>query len=77
MSILMVDLERKLTNFGDCRGSNLDIESKGNSRDKGYNKPSSNAITTSQQLFNMEVIVDVKHYEGEVNSINLIIGYKN
>jgi hypothetical protein len=82
MALLMVALVNKFGPFGEVGGSNLEVGLDDKSR---YNedskkelkkepekeKPSSSVITSSQSLFKMEVKVDIKPYQGEIDAIKL------
>jgi hypothetical protein len=83
MALLMVALANKLRPFGEVGGSNSEIRSEGKlgeimktqKRSRGKSpekeKPSSSAITPSQYLFKMEVKVDIKPYQGEIDALKL------
>jgi hypothetical protein len=82
MALLMVALENKFGPFGEVGGSNSEVgldEKLGDNEDpekeskKELEKeqPSSSVITSSQSLFKMEVKVDIKPYQGEIDVVKL------
>jgi hypothetical protein len=82
MALLMVALVNKFGPFGEVGGSNSEVgldEKLGDSEDPEKElkkepekeKPSSSAITPSQPLFKMEVKVDIKPYQGEIDVVKL------
>jgi hypothetical protein len=82
MSLLIEALESKLILFKEVGGTNLEIRLDGKPRDNEdpeneshkepeREKPSSSSINPSQYLFKMEVKVNIKPHQGEINALNL------
>jgi len=82
VNLLMVILNNNLGLFIEYGCSNTEVQSKGRSRDqeeienkpkKGPKKdqPSFSGMKHSQSLFKMEVKVDIKLYQGEIDTLKL------
>jgi hypothetical protein len=82
MAILMAALENKFGPFREFGSSNSKVgsdEKYGDNEDPKKElkkelekeRPSSSAITSSQSLFKVEVKVDIKPYQGEIDVVKL------
>jgi hypothetical protein len=82
MALLMATLENKFEPFRDVGGFNSEVGSdeksgdikdpkKDSKKDPENENPSSSTITPLQTLFEMKVKVDIKPYQGEINTIKL------
>jgi hypothetical protein len=78
----MASLASNLRPFRDDGGSNSKIRLEGKLRDwedsrkesrkeSKKEKPSSSVVNPSQSLFNMEVKVDIKPYQGDIDALKL------